>query len=77
MARDLSVCLSMLRGLIMKIHLTLYPNTTTGKVVSECGIARQPDNFVYPKDKFLAHTEPTDICKQCVKIYHRLPRYLK
>lgn len=61
----------------MKIHLTLYPNTTTGKVISECGVVRKPDNFVYPIQMFLAHTEPADVCKHCTKIYQQIPQYRK
>lgn len=57
----------------MKVHLALWRTTDTDKVTSACGVVRTPENFVYPKTSFLAHTEPKDVCKTCLKIYRRKP----
>ena len=57
----------------MKVHLALWQETDTHKVTSACGAVRTPENFVYPKKMFLAHTEPKDVCKRCKQIYERKP----
>jgi hypothetical protein len=55
----------------MKIHLALWQETDTNKIMAVCGVVKTPENFVYPKKTFLAHTEPKDICKTCLKIYNK------
>ena len=57
----------------MKVHLALWRKTDTNEITSACGIKRTPENFVIPKDMFLSHTNPNDVCKRCAKIYNRTP----
>ena len=57
----------------MKIHLALWKETDTFLITSACGVVGTPENFVYPKKAFLAHTNKKQVCKRCKAIYDKKP----
>jgi len=59
----------------MKYHLALWRETDTDRIESACGVVGTPENFVMPKESFLANAKesPADTCKRCRRIYERKP----